>query len=186
MNPRSRFQSTEPGIDPNYKIPSPSPMNPRSRFQSTEPGIDPNYKIPSPSPMNSRSRFQSTEVTEPGIDPNYNVVSPANPRSIISGFANYDEGESSDDGTFSSFNQHDNMTSYKQSFEKDIFKGNTHYINPYLTTQSNLANKVYTTASSTTNGLFFQDETHLIQWLETRKDLVLQVLNIILLPGQVS
>jgi hypothetical protein len=42
---------------------------------------------------------------------------------------------------------------------------NTNYINSYSSSKSK-------------NGLFFQDETQLLQWLETRKDLALQVLNL--------
>ncbi|CAG8814459.1 43958_t:CDS:1, partial [Gigaspora margarita] len=44
-------------------------------------------------------------------------------------------------------------------------------VNSYLPTQSSL------TTPSIASGLFFQGETHLIRWLEARKDIVLQVLN---------
>ncbi|CAG8694604.1 14476_t:CDS:2, partial [Cetraspora pellucida] len=41
--------------------------------------------------------------------------------------------------------------------------------------------------SSTKSGLFFQDETHLVRWLETRKDIVLQTLDSIFsLPSVTS
>ena len=88
-----------------------------------------------------------------------------------------DNGSSSDDEIFSSFN----MTLHKKSFEKDVY--DSHFVNSSLSignrTQPNLTNKVHTTDSFTKNGLFFQNETHLVQWLETRKDLVLQALNTI-------
>ncbi|CAG8796698.1 7313_t:CDS:2, partial [Cetraspora pellucida] len=42
---------------------------------------------------------------------------------------------------------------------------NTNYINSHLSSKSK-------------NGIFFQDETQLLQWLETRKDLALQALNL--------
>ena len=42
---------------------------------------------------------------------------------------------------------------------------NTNYINSHSSSKSK-------------NGLFFQDETQLLQWLETCKDLALQALNL--------
>jgi hypothetical protein len=108
-----------------------------------------------------------------------------------------EDGFSDDDETFFSLtgNLCNNTTSHKKSHRKDVydsptqpatsfntsqsieqFIGNTSYINNPLsitTTQQNIC----TTDSSTRSGLFFQDENHLIQWLESRKDIILQVLN---------
>ena len=107
---------------------------------------------------------------------NLNLGSGIQPNSIF----NYEdeplENESSDDEIFLSLNLHDTN---KQSFEKN---GHNSQL-AASTTQLNLENKV----STAKNGLFFQDETHLIQWLETHRDIVLQALNAICsLPSQVS
>ena len=94
---------------------------------------------------------------------------------------NYRYSYSSDgDENFSSIGLNSNMTLPK-SFEKGPLGAlpstdtNSHIISRPIT-QPNLATKVNTTAS-TQNGLFFQDEAHLIQWLKMHKDLILQVLN---------
>ena len=91
-----------------------------------------------------------------------------------------DESSSDGDENFSSIGLNNNMTLPK-SFEKGPLGAlpstdtNSHIISRPIT-QPNLATKVNTTAS-TQNGLFFQDEAHLIQWLKMHKDLILQVLN---------
>ena len=109
-------------------------------------------------------------------------------QSIEDGFS---ENETSDEEFFSlnSYN-----TSHKESYGKNVYNshpaqsdnsfnipqsiGNTPYINHFLSTnQPNLVDKIYTTDSSAKSGLYFQDENHLIQWLETHKDIVLKALN---------
>ena len=193
MNPRS-------GLNSDYNK-APSPINPRSTIQS-EPGLNSDYNKAS-LPMNLRSTIQSTES---GIDlansaniyqyKSLSSINNPNSRSTVSDFVSYQTSDS-DDEIFSLNNLHNNVTSHKQ---RDVYNshslniplsiGNTPNINLYSTSQPNLVNNVCTTASSTTNELFFQNETYLIQWLKTRKDLVLQVLNeIFSLPdisGQVS
>ncbi|CAG8764156.1 3926_t:CDS:2, partial [Funneliformis caledonium] len=91
-----------------------------------------------------------------------------------------DESSSDDDENFSSIDLNSNMTLPK-SFEKGPlgalpFTDTNAYSIFCLITQPNLATKVNTTVF-TQNGLFFQDEAHLIQWLKMHKDLILQVLN---------
>ncbi|CAG8764172.1 13181_t:CDS:2, partial [Funneliformis caledonium] len=89
-----------------------------------------------------------------------------------------DESSSDDDENFFSIDLNSNMTLPK-SFEKGPLGAlpstdtNAHSISHPIT-QPNLATKVNTTVSKQ-NGLFFQDEAHLIQWLKMHKDLILQI-----------
>ncbi|RIB12289.1 hypothetical protein C2G38_2201035 [Gigaspora rosea] len=79
------------------------------------------------------------------------------------------EDKSSEDEIFSSFGQNYNSNPLKKLSYSNI-QSNMQNVNSYLDIQLGL------TTSSIKNGLFFQDETHLIRWLEVRKDIVLQVL----------
>ncbi|CAG8845715.1 41983_t:CDS:2, partial [Gigaspora margarita] len=73
------------------------------------------------------------------------------------------EDESSEDKIFSSLNRYNSTSSNIQN------------TNPYTTIQQN---RDYTT-SAQNNEISFQDKAHLLRWLETRKDLVLQALHAI-------
>ncbi|CAG8755259.1 3272_t:CDS:1, partial [Dentiscutata heterogama] len=73
------------------------------------------------------------------------------------------EDESSEDEIFYSLNRYNSTSSNVQN------------TNPYTTIQQN---RDYT-ISAQNNEISFQDEVHLLRWLETRKDIVLQALHAI-------
>ncbi|RIB03839.1 hypothetical protein C2G38_2149325, partial [Gigaspora rosea] len=78
-----------------------------------------------------------------------------------------DEDESSEDENFSSFGQNYNSKPLKELSHSNI-QSNMQNVNSYL----EFSQVDYFVCKKWS---FFQDETHLIRWLEARKDIVLQV-----------
>ncbi|RIB26741.1 hypothetical protein C2G38_2264691 [Gigaspora rosea] len=138
------------------------------------------YQHKAPSQINKRSIAQSIE---PGIDSSSKQPDRHSSNQNHHHYFTDEDESSSEDELFSSLDQHNDPNSFKESHSTALL--NMQNVSSYLPTQSSL------TTPSITSGLFFQDETHLIRWLEARKDIVLQVLNSIcsspsIMPSQVS
>ncbi|RIB09159.1 hypothetical protein C2G38_2044549 [Gigaspora rosea] len=138
------------------------------------------YQHKAPSQTNKRSIAQSIE---PGIDSSSKRPDRHSSNQNHHHYFTDEDESSSEDELFSSLDQHNDPNSFKESHSTALL--NMQNVSSYLPTQSSL------TTPSITSGLFFQDETHHIRWLEARKDIVLQVLNLIcslpsIMPSQVS
>ncbi|CAG8592181.1 23295_t:CDS:2 [Gigaspora rosea] len=153
--------------------------------QSRSPSVEPQthspfdaiiYQHKAPLQVNRRSTNSCAQSIEPRIDSfpersnqrlsnqNHHLVEDESSLPL-----QMNKDESSEDEIFSSFGQNYNSNSLKELSHSNI-QSNMQNVNSYLDIQSGL------TTSSVKNCLFFQDETHLIRWLEERKDIVLQVL----------
>ncbi|CAG8823542.1 21741_t:CDS:1, partial [Gigaspora rosea] len=124
------------------------------------------YQHKAPLQMNKRSIAQSIE---PGIDSSSKQPDRHSSNQNHHHYFTDEDESSSEDELFSSLDQHNDPNSFKESHSTALL--NMQNVSSYLPTQSSL------TTPSITSGLFFQDETHLICWLEACKDIVLQVLN---------
>ncbi|CAG8739169.1 3249_t:CDS:2 [Dentiscutata erythropus] len=126
------------------------------------------YQHKVPSQINMRSGVSRGLSNRPETD--YFSQRPSGSIKRLSDYEDeLSEDESSEDEIFSSLNQY------------NLISSNIQNTNSYTTIQQN---RDYTTSASK-NKISFQDEAHLLRWLETRKDLVLQALHAIRLSSPV-
>ncbi|CAG8817515.1 11957_t:CDS:2, partial [Gigaspora margarita] len=175
-------RNTQIRDSPNYNTPlQVNRRSTNSSTQSIEPRIDSflersyqhlsnqnYYLVEDKSSLSLQMSRRSINSSAQSIEPQINSFSEQSDQRLSNqNHYDLDEDESSKDEIFFLFGQNYNSNPLKELFHSNILS-NMQNVNSYLDIQSGL------TTSSVKNGLFFQDETHLIRWLEACKDIVLQ------------